>query len=51
MYLALNICIHTYVYVTTINGKEGHELERKRGRLYEGIWREEREGENDVIIL
>lgn len=41
---------HMHVYITATE-KEGHEFERKQGRVYRRVWREEMEGENRVIIL
>jgi hypothetical protein len=29
----------------------GHEFERRQGELYGRVWREERKGENNVIII
>lgn len=39
-----------HVYVTTTE-EEGHEFERKHGRVCRRVWREEMEGENHVIML
>ena len=31
--------------------KRGHEFEREQGRVHWKVWREEREGWNNVIII
>lgn len=38
-------------FVTAINGKRYHEFEREKGPIYGKVWKEEREGENGIIIL
>lgn len=39
------------MYVTTINAKGSHEFEREQGRLNGRVWRNEKEGENDAVII
>jgi hypothetical protein len=31
--------------------KRAHEFEREQGRINRSVWKERREGEDDVIIL
>lgn len=40
-----------YIDVTTLNENRGHELGRGQGGVYKRVQKEEREWENDVIIL
>lgn len=46
-----NIYTFMHIYVTKINEKGGHKLKRKHGGIYGKLWREEREGDNDVILF
>lgn len=38
------------MYVTKINEIRGYEFEREPETVHSKVWREEREGGNDVII-
>lgn len=40
-----------HMYVTITSEKRDHEFEREQGWVYGSIWREEKEGRNDIIIL
>lgn len=42
--------MYVLMYVTTINEIRGHEFEREQERVHSKVWREEREGGNNVII-
>lgn len=37
----------TYMHITTLSKKGGHEFE-EQGGIYRSVWREERERGNDV---
>lgn len=39
------------LHVTTINVKRSHGLEQQQRGVYGKVWREKREGWNDVITL
>lgn len=39
------------MHLTTISEKRGHGCEREKGGVYVRIWKEEREGGKDVIVL
>lgn len=43
--------IFLYMLVTTINEKRGHEFKRKQEKIHRRVWKKQREGENNVIIL
>lgn len=43
--------MYMHMYVITMNEKRGLEFEREQGRVYGRVWREAKEGQNDVIIL
>lgn len=51
LYLGTHIHIHTHHTFTTIKDKKDCEFEREQGGVHERIWKKEREGGNDVIIL
>lgn len=41
-----------YMYLTTNSEeKRGHELENVQGGVYGKVWKEEKEGGNDVTVL
>lgn len=42
--------ICTHMHVTIVNERRDHKFERAK-RVGGNVWRDEREGENDVIIL
>lgn len=42
--------LYTHMYKCN-NNKKGQEFERQKGMMYERVWREEREGINDTILL
>ena len=48
MYPCLYICIF---YISTINGKRGHEFERHHRKVNERVWRKERVGGNYAIMF
>lgn len=52
LYMCAYVSIYTYMYiymhVTIINENREHEFEREQG-VYEHVWRENREGGNDII--
>lgn len=50
LYIKEYMCIYIYA-LPTINEKRSHELEREHSWVYGRVWREEREGEDVVIIL
>lgn len=37
VYRNIYVCIHTFMYITTINKKRDHEFERTRRGLWEGL--------------
>lgn len=39
-----------YLYVTAIHENRGHKFAQDQGLMYGRVWRENNEGENDVII-
>ena len=45
--VCISMCMYTYVHVTTM--VKDHEFEKEQERTYGKVWREEREGGNDVI--
>lgn len=47
----MHFYVHTYMHVTTMNKKGGHEFERNQVREHEQIWREEMEGRDYIIII
>lgn len=42
---------YTYMHVTAINEKRGMNLKEIREWVYGKVWREERKGRNDMIII
>lgn len=51
MHAYLGIYSYTFMHITTLNVKIGHEFKREPEKVYGMIWREEREGRNDVIFV
>jgi hypothetical protein len=47
----IHVYIHVYTWQELTFKKSGHEFERKQRWVYSSVWREKREGRNDVIIL
>ena len=50
MYIHIH-SIHTQMHTMTTNEKRGHGFERKQGKVYKRVWREEREEINKVTML
>lgn len=43
--------IVTYIHAATISENGGRESQRKQGRIYGRVWKEERKGMNDTVII
>lgn len=39
------------MHVTTMNENQDHEFEREQEDVYGNVWKEKREGRNDVSVL
>lgn len=46
-----NIYVYTYIHVIVIHDKRGNDFEKEKRRVYRRVWREERQGVNDVTLL
>lgn len=51
LYSCIQEFMYMHMYVITMNEKRGLEFEREQGQVYGRVWREAKEGQNDVIIL
>lgn len=41
---------YTYMQVRIIDEERGHRFEREQGEVYVKVWREEKKGQNGIII-
>jgi hypothetical protein len=48
LYVGIYMTIHRYIQ--PIGGQRAHEFEGEQSRMYGGVWREETEGKDDVIV-
>lgn len=48
--MCVYVCTHTYIHVTTINGKRGHEFEEGLKGIYRRASRKERERKSIIKL-
>lgn len=51
LHVGINTRAHTHTQCNYKYRKREHEFEREQGEGYGKVWREERKGGNDVIII